>query len=106
MVIPTCFTLHSPVYMADSSSYDVIIYYVYYDNEIVERQLESMLLIQPWRGLTKRYPKFPDKLKKALTASVMSRENPPINIYLGPPKVKCRLLIPSIFDAMNFKCFS
>ena len=25
--------------------------------------------------------------------------------YLGPPQVKCRLLISSIFDAMNFQHF-
>ena len=48
------------------------------NNKIVERQLESVLLTQPWRGLTKRDPKFPIHFKKALTAIVMARENPPM----------------------------
>ena len=26
-------------------------------------------------------------------------------IHLGPPQVKCRLFISSIFDAMNFRLF-
>ena len=26
--------------------------------------------------------------------------------YIGPPQVKCQLLISSIFDAMNFQHFS
>ena len=29
-----------------------------------------------------------------------------VDTYLGPPQVKCRLLISSIFDAMNFQHFS
>ena len=28
-----------------------------------------------------------------------------IFIHLGPPQVKCRLFISSIFDAMNFRLF-
>ena len=73
---------YSPVYMAvDSSSYDVAkipfpAITICSNNKIVERQLESVLLTQPWRGLTKRDPGFPDHFKKALTAIVMARENP------------------------------
>ena len=75
---------YSPVYMAvDSSSYDVAqipfpAITICSNNKIVERQLESVLLTQPWRGLTKRDPKFPIHFKKALTAIVMARENPPM----------------------------
>ena len=67
----------------DSSSYDVAqipfpAITICSNNKIVERQLESVLLTQPWRGLTKRDPKFPIHFKKALTAIVMARENPPM----------------------------
>ena len=73
---------YSPVYMAvDSSNYDVAqipfpAITICSNNKIVERQLESVLLTQPWRGLSKRDPGFPEKFKKALTAIVMARENP------------------------------
>ena len=75
---------YSPVYMAvDSSVYDVAqIPYpaitICSNNKIVERQLESVLLTQPWRGHAKKDPEFTDNLKKALTAIVMARENPPM----------------------------
>ena len=67
----------------DSSSYDVAqipfpAITICSNNKIVERQLESVLLTQPWKGLTKRDPKFPNNFKKALTAIVMARENPPM----------------------------
>ena len=75
---------YSPVYMAvDSSIYDVAqIPYpaitICSNNKIVERQLESVLLTQPWRGHAKKDPEFADNFKKALTAIVMARENPPM----------------------------
>ena len=67
----------------DSSSYDVAkipfpAITICSNNKIVERQLESVLLTQPWKGLTKRDPKFPNNFKKSLTAIVMARENPPM----------------------------
>ena len=67
----------------DSSSYDVAqipfpAITICSNNKIVERQLESVLLTQPWKGLSKRNPGFPDKFKNALTAIVMARENPPM----------------------------
>ena len=65
----------------DSSIYDVAqIPYpaitICSNNKIVERQLESVLLTQPWRGHSKKDPKFAESFKKALTAIVMARENP------------------------------
>ena len=67
----------------DSSSYDVAqipfpAITICSNNKIVDRQLESVLLTQPWKGLAKRDPKFSDVFKKALTAIVMARENPPM----------------------------
>ena len=75
---------YTPVYMAvDSSHYDVSqipfpAVTICSKNKIVESQLESILLTQPWKGLAKRDPGFPDHFKKALTAIVMARENPPM----------------------------
>ena len=75
---------YSPVYMAvDSSGFDVAqipfpAITICSNNKIVERQLESVLLTQPWKGLAKRDPKFSGNFKKALTAIVMARENPPM----------------------------
>ena len=76
----------------DSSSYDVAqipfpAITICSNNKIVERQLESVLLTQPWRGRTKRDPKFPNHFKKALTAIVMARENPPMLNNLDPVTV-------------------
>ena len=76
----------------DSSSYDVAqipfpAITICSNNKIVERQLESVLLTQPWRGLAKRDPKFPNHFKKALTAIVMARENPPMLNNLDPVTV-------------------
>ena len=67
----------------DSSSYDVAkipfpAITICSNNKIVERQLESVLLTQPWRGHTKKDPNFAESFKKALTAIVMARENPPM----------------------------
>ena len=67
----------------DSSSYDVAqipfpAITICSNNKIVERQLESVLLTQPWKGHNKKDPKFAKSFKKALTAIVMARENPPM----------------------------
>ena len=75
---------YSPVYMAvDSSIYDVAqlpypAITICSNNKIVKRQLESVLLTQPWKGLAKRDSKFSHDFEKALTAIVMARENPPM----------------------------
>ena len=76
----------------DSSSYDVAkipfpAITICSNNKIVERQLESVLLTQPWKGLSKRDPKFSNHFKKALTAIVMARENPPMLNNLNPGTV-------------------
>ena len=58
---------YTPVYMAvDSSSYSVAripfpAITICSNNKIVERQLESVLLTQPWKGHTKKDPKFATK---------------------------------------------
>ena len=75
---------YTPVYMSiDSSSYDVAkipfpAITICTNNKIVNRQLESVLLTQPWKGLAKRDPEFSTHFRKALTAIVMARENPPM----------------------------
>ena len=67
----------------DSSIYDVAqipfpAITICSNNKIVERQLESVLLTQPWKSLAKKDPGFTNDFKKALTAIVMARENPPM----------------------------
>ena len=67
----------------DSSIYDVAqipfpAITICSNNKIVERQFESVLLTQPWRGHAKKDPNFAESFKKALTAIVMARENPPM----------------------------
>ena len=78
----------------DSSSYDVAqipfpAITICSNNKIVERQLESVLLTQPWKGLAKKDPEFADDFQKALTAIVMARENPPMldNLDVGTVSV-------------------
>ena len=46
------------------------------NNKIVNRQLESVLLTQPWKGYSKKNPNFADDFKSALTALVIAEENP------------------------------
>ena len=46
--------------------------------KIVERQLESVLLTQPWKSIAKKDPKFALDFRKALTSIVMAREDPPM----------------------------
>ena len=46
------------------------------NNKIVNRQFESILLTQPWKGYNKRNPSFADDFKSALTALVQAEESP------------------------------
>ena len=73
---------YNPVYMAvDSSHFDVAnipfpAITICSNNKVVDRQVESVLLTQPWRGLAKRDAEFATHFRRALTAIVMARENP------------------------------
>ena len=46
------------------------------NNKIVNRQFESVLLTQPWKGYNKRNPSFANDFKSALTALVHAEEHP------------------------------
>ena len=46
------------------------------NNKIVKRQLESVLLTQPWKGYNKRIPNFDKDFESALTSLVLAREYP------------------------------
>ena len=46
------------------------------NNKIVKRQLESVLLTQPWKGYNKTITNFADNFESALTALVIAQENP------------------------------
>ena len=46
------------------------------NNMIVYRQLESVLLTQPWKGLNKSIKNFENDFNSALTALVVGQDNP------------------------------
>ena len=46
------------------------------NNKIVKRQLESVLLTQPWKGYNKRIDNFGKDFESALTALVLAQESP------------------------------
>ena len=46
------------------------------NNKIVKRQLESVLLTQPWKGYSKKNPSFAKDFEDSLTALVIAEENP------------------------------
>ena len=46
------------------------------NNKIVKRQLESVLLTQPWKGYNKRIDNFDKDFESALTSLVLAQEYP------------------------------
>ena len=95
----------------DSSIYDVAqipfpAITICSNNKIVERQLESVLLTQPWKGLVKKDPEFTNDFKNALTAIVMARENPPMldNMDDGTVSVlnKYQESLPQVLKKVSF----
>ena len=46
------------------------------NNKIVKRQLESVLLTQPWKGYNKKDESFAQNFESALTALVLANEYP------------------------------
>ena len=60
------------------------------NNRIVNRQLESVLLTQPWKGLAKRDPSFAVDLRNSLTALVTAQDAP--NILTGLNEDSIRIL--------------
>ena len=46
------------------------------NNKIVKRQLESVLLTQPWKGYNKIIPNFDKDFESALASLVLAYENP------------------------------
>ena len=46
------------------------------NNQIVKRQLESVLLTLPWKGYSKRIHNFDKDFESALTSLVLAREYP------------------------------
>ena len=80
---------YTPVYMAvDSSNYDVSqipfpAVTICSNNKIVNRQLESVLLTQPWKGYSKKMVNFAEDFKSALTALVIGEENPAMLSHLS-----------------------
>ena len=46
------------------------------NNKIVKRQLESVLLTQPWKGYKKKIENFAQDFESALTSLVIAQEYP------------------------------
>ena len=46
------------------------------NNKVVKRQVESVLLTQPWKGLNKTIPNFEKDFNSALTALVIAQDSP------------------------------
>ena len=46
------------------------------NNRIVNRQLQSVLLTQPWKGLAKRDRNFANDLRNSITALVTAQDSP------------------------------
>ena len=46
------------------------------NNKIVKRQLDSVLLTQPWKGYNKRIENFENDFESALTSLVLAQEYP------------------------------
>ena len=53
------------------------------NNKIVNRQLESVLLTQPWKGYSKKMVNFAEDFKSALTALVIGEDNPAMLSHLS-----------------------
>ena len=54
------------------------------NNKIVRRQLESVLLTQPWKGYNKSIHNFAEDFERALTALVIAEDNPQMLSKLSP----------------------
>ena len=102
---------NSPVYMAvDKSDFRLEnipfpAITICSNNKIVARQVESVLLTQPWKGLSKRDTNFENNFKKALTAIVMARENPPMlgNLNDGTVTIlnKYKDMLPNVLKKVS-----
>ena len=53
------------------------------NNKIVKRQLESLLLTQPWKGYDKKVANFAQDFESALTSLVLAQEYPQSLLHLN-----------------------
>ena len=75
------------------------------NNKIVRRQLESVLLTQPWKGYNKSIHNFANNLEIALTALVIAEDNPQMLSKLSPGAVSIlnqhKDALPEIMKKVN-----
>ena len=58
------------------------------NNKIVKRQLESVLLTQPWKGYNKKIDNFDKDFEIALTSLVLAQEYPQSLSHLSQGAIK------------------
>ena len=75
------------------------------NNKIVRRQLENVLLTQPWKGYNKSIYNFSKDLETALTALVIAEDNPQMLSKLNPGAVSIlnhhKDALPEIMKKVN-----
>ena len=75
------------------------------NNKIVRRQLENVLLTQPWKGYNKSIHNFANNLEIALTALVIAEDNPQMLSKLSPGVVSIlnehKDALPEIMKKVN-----
>ena len=75
------------------------------NNKIVRRQLESVLLTQPWKGYNKSIHNFAEDFERALTALVIAEDNPQMLSKLSPGAVSIlnqhKDALPEIMKKVN-----
>ena len=80
------------------------------NNKIVRRQLESVLLTQPWKGYNKSIHNFAEDFERALTALVIAEDNPQMLSKLNPGVVSIlnehKDTLPEIMKKVNITVFT
>ena len=76
------------------------------NNKIVKRQLESVLLTQPWKGYQKTIDNFDKDFESALTSLVLANEYPQSLLYLSQGAIdiinKHKDILPDVMKKVQF----
>ena len=77
------------------------------NNKIVKRQLQSVLLTQPWKGYNKKIENFAQDFESALTSLVLARENPQSLSHLSQGAIdilnKHKEALPDVMKKVQIK---
>ena len=76
------------------------------NNKIVKRQLESVLLTQPWKGYNKKIDNFDKDFEIALTSLVLAQEYPQSLSHLSQGAIdiinKHKDILPDVMKKVQF----